>query len=505
MNKEIYDKLIITLENRFGEAEAFVALDTPMLQRILLEMFGESGYGAYKEEVRRALTFFFTQRGLKSYIFFKNSHELALKTRIFDFESCIYTQLVLKQLGDISSYTTPVKNKHGVFILQEKVSNFIHQTLAFIDDEEDKKGLTRAIIKLSLALDKRDAIFLISNQIIIKKFQAQSTNKERRMFDGISDETLLAMEQRALDCGLKAKLIALAKQLSLGELSFSHYDNIYFAKNFIQIFQDKFLLLIPKESIPQDPLTQQAYANFLLRRHFDTLMLYLAQSLLELLVQKDRKAEMFVRFYNGDVTFSPEGKRFKKPDIIDADGNRWNSATIFHVVAQRRAGLEKIESNDTGIAKTKEALDNIQRGIDEQMLFIAQKQRETIEIEAELREIISISQQAKEQIFSLKRTQQGQKNPQELQEQINTLSIQIKRLDKEDERIGLEKKRLEGEAERAKIKIISYEKDRIAFEKKLERNLAQKDTLLEKQAPLDARYHVAALALAKAMSNFRGY
>lgn len=508
MKEEIYEKLVITLENLFGDGEAFLRLDTQTLESILFETLDGRDFEEFKEEVRRALSFFFSQRGLKSYIFFKSSKEIALKTKVFDFDSNIYTQLILENLGDATSYLIPAKNKKGVFLLQDKVTAFVYDKLKVLSDEEEKKEVIRSILKLSLSLQPRDAIFFVSGQIMIKKFQEVEAEKERRMFDGIPEETLLEIEQKALQAGLKNKLYALAKQLSNNELSFSRFDNLYFAKNFIQIFQEKFLTLLPPEVDSEEPLIKQAYANFLLRRYFDTLMLHLSKALLGLLVEKDRKAEAFVRFYNGDISFSPEGKRFKKPDIIDSEGNRWNSATLFQVGAQRKAGLEKIQKNDDDIAKTKEIIDNIQAGIDEQKNFLAQKAEEIEKLEAEFRHMLDISQQAKDKIFSLKRLHQEKKGTpqaQAIQEKINELSIQIKKLDKEDERVLGEKKKLESEIEKAQIKIVTLEKDKLAFEKKLERNLVQKSTLLEKQVPLDERYQVAAEALSKAISSFRGY
>lgn len=140
--------------------------------------------------------------------------------------------------------------------------------------------------------------------------------------------------------------------------------------------------------------------------------------------------------------------------------------------------------------------------------FLAQKAEEIEKLEAEFRHMLDISQQAKDKIFSLKRLHQEKKGTpqaQAIQEKINELSIQIKKLDKEDERVLGEKKKLESEIEKAQIKIVTLEKDKLAFEKKLERNLVQKSTLLEKQVPLDERYQVAAEALSKAISSFRGY
>lgn len=508
MKQDIYQKIVITLENRFGDAEAFMRLDVKTLETTLLEVLEGKGFGEFKEEVRAALSFFFMQRGFKSYLFFRSTQEITLKTKIFDFDSNVYTQLVLEGLGDATPYLIPAKNKKGVFILQDKASAFIHAKLRPLSDEDEKKEVMRSILKLSLSLQPRDAIFFISGQIMIKRFSELETEKERRLFDGISEEMLLGIEKKLIESGLESKLSALARQLSEHELSFSRFDNIHFAKRFIQVFQEKFLTLLPREILSQDPLMQQSCANFLLRRHFDTLMLHLAKILLELLLQKDRKAEMFVRFYNGDTSFSPEGKRFKKPEIIDAEGNRWNSATIFQVVAQRRAGLEKIQGNEEDVAKTKEFIDNIQSKIDDQEALLGQRQREIRELEVEFKRMLDISQQAKDKIFALKRLQKERLNSPEageIQERINALSIQIKRLEKDDERVLIEKKRLEGDIEKAQIKTITLEKDKHAFQEKLKRNLIQREVLLEKQVPLDERYKIAAIALSKAMSSFRGY
>lgn len=147
MKEEIYEKLVITLENLFGDGEAFLRLDTQTLESILFETLDGRDFEEFKEEVRRALSFFFSQRGLKSYIFFKSSKEIALKTKVFDFDSNIYTQLILENLGDATSYLIPAKNKKGVFLLQDKVTAFVYDKLKVLSDEEEKKEVIRSILK----------------------------------------------------------------------------------------------------------------------------------------------------------------------------------------------------------------------------------------------------------------------------------------------------------------------------------------------------------------------
>ena len=508
MRESLYEKLVVALENNFSNPEDFIKLELAMLEAFILDTLESESFDKYKEEVRRALAFFFTNRGLKSYIFFKTQRNITLKIRICDFDSNIYTQFVLKKIGNISSNLLPIKNKSEVFLLDEKISNIIYDFLSVIEDEEERKGTVRSILKLSLSLQSRDAIFLVNNQIIIKKFKEESSPKEQRLFNGIPEETLLEMEHKALQNGLKTKIPALAKHLSAHELSFSLYDNIYFAKNFIQILQEKFLLLIPEEAMKLDSLTQQAYANFLLRRYFDVLMFHLAEALLELLVQKNHKADNFIRFYNGEVSFSPEGKRFQKPEIIDSEGNRWNSSTLFQVILQHQSGIKQLQNNQEDIAKTKETIKTIQGNIDELERFLADKYEEIQLFEAKFKERIKEFEQAKSEIFDLNRFLQEQKNSPkaaEIQEKIRTLSTHAKHLRREDERMIDERKRFENEVEKAKIKIVTLKKDKIAFERKLERNLAQRSALKEKQTPLDERYKVATDALSKAMSSFRGY
>ncbi|MDE7447893.1 MAG: hypothetical protein K2M51_02470, partial [Helicobacter sp.] len=88
---------------------------------------------------------------------------------------------------------------------------------------------------------------------------------------------------------------------------------------------------------------------------------------------------------------------------------------------------------------------------------------------------------------------------------INALSIQIKQLERYEKHIFGEKKKVEGEIEKAKARIITYQKDQASYEYKLGKDKEQKEQLAKNQIPLEEKYEVVVTALSKAISAFRGF
>ena len=504
MNLAVLEHLKQVFRMELSPQKSFMCITAERIDELIKETLHVDDFTPYKDEIRKSLSDFFAKEGFKSYIFFKSKNRLALTFKVFDFEHCTYTRFLLHSFPDLEKFLIPAESKKDVFLLHQKITTAFYQALKVVEDEEQKKEVLRAVLKQGLALQPRDAIFFVGGGIMIKKFQENEIGAQRRMFDGLSEESLQFLERQATKEGFDSKLTNLIHTIAENELDFSRFDNLYFAKNFIKVLQEKFLLLLPKAAMQEEITIQQGYANYLLRQNFDKTLLLLSKELLQKLVAKDRKAETFVRFYNGETTFSPDGRRFQKPDILDANSGRWNSATLFQVVMQRKIGLEKIAHNAEDIDKTKDIIHGIKEHMEKIRLMLIEQNEKIAKFEKDFRTITARSSELKNSLFILKQEALKQKNL-DRQAQINTLAIEIKRVEKEEEIAHKERKLMSIEIERGQIKLVTLEKDLLAFEKKLERNIQQKDALLEKQVPLDERYEVVAKALAKALSGFRGY
>jgi hypothetical protein len=78
----------------------------------------------------------------------------------------------------------------------------------------------------------------------------------------------------------------------------------------------------------------RALNGYILRIYFDELLYQCAEVLIEKVMQRDKKADKFLHYYNGEIVIGANGKKIKKPFIIDTKGNIWNFGSVFSVMNQ---------------------------------------------------------------------------------------------------------------------------------------------------------------------------
>ncbi|RAX58159.1 hypothetical protein CCZ01_03540 [Helicobacter monodelphidis] len=519
MQSDTYQRLLDAIEVHISGLDGFLNITEEKIGQILLEALKVEHFSAHKEVVRQVLFDYFASHGFRAYIVIKHDRDITYRLKINDYDGCIYTEACMQQLPKLENALTPSKSRPGISVLDSAVYKSITDFLnKYIQEEEDKKGLFKAILKNSLGLSPRDAIFFVDQGVLVKQFQESETSQNsigqlsstsQRLHEGLDKTFLKEIENMALKNGLKKNMAELIVSLLKGPLNVSEHDNLYFAKNFVPILQEKFLDFVPDDKRIQNPEIKQALANYILRNHFNDCTNHFAKEIIGKLINKEQGVDAFIKFYNGDVSFSPEGKRYTRPEIMDKDGNRWNSATIFQIGMQRKMGLDKIARNIEAIRLTEESIAKCKNNIKMQEDFIENNLSVIASFEAEIQKKLDISGQAKENIFELKRrlqnTQKGTAAATEIQNKINALSIQIKQLDRDEKHIFGEKKKLDAELEKAKAKIITLEKDQVSYEYKLGKDKEQKEQLAKNQIPLEQRYSIVVEAFSKALSSFRGF
>ncbi len=505
MQNKIYKDILIEFKNNFKDFRKFCKIDEIATQNIIKSVLKDEPLKNHKEEIRKGVSTFFLEAGFKAFLFFKQDESVVLNLKIVDFENNIFIDALKKNIDNLNRELKSSANIDDVKFLEKDTTDKISKMICVSIDKENRKEIIRNYIKKSLDLNPRDAIFFINGRIMIKYFKESESAK--RMFDTISPEALKEIEKRVEKSGLDAKIKDMIGNLLTQELNPSKVDNLYFAKNLIRLLQEKFLKFLPEDILKEEPLVQQGYANYILRNNFDKCMLIIAKHLLEGLGNRDRFIESFVRFYNGDTTFSPTGKRYKKSDIIDSEGQRWNGSTLLQVVLQKKQGLEKLKKVLEDIKNTKEAVLRIEEQRSEIAKNIEKYKYEIEHLEGEFAKKIDDAQGSKDKIVELRTKLQKSKNQDEkseLNDKISTISREIKTKSREEERALANKKKNELEIERAEIKLKTLAKDIEAYEQKLIKNNEQKDNLIKNQKPLDKKYEEVATALAKAISSFRG-
>lgn len=521
MQSVTYQQLLDTIEDNVQGLEGFLGITEEKITAILLKALNVSNFSQDKEVVRQVLFDYFASYGFRAYILIKHDKDITFRLKITDYDGCIYTNACIDQLPNVENKLSPSKDRPGISILDSVLHKSIQSFLdSHVSDEEDKREIFKSVLKLSLGLSARDVIFFVDNGVLIKQFQEAESSKHnsqnigslsttsQRLYEGLDKNFLKEIEQKT-SATIRVSIDDVCGSLIKGPLNPSECDNGVFGKNFIPCLQEKFLKFVPDDSRINSPEIKQAIANYLLRLNFDACIYQFAHCIITKLINKDPKVDAFIKFFNGDVSFSPDGKRYTRPDIVDKEGNRWNTSTIFQIAMQRKVGLDKIARNAEAIRLTQETIEKFKKDIIAQKKFVETNLSVVASFEAEIKKKLDISAQAKENIFELKRrmltAQKTSGAGKEIQDKINALSIQIKQLDRDEKHIYNEKKKLDSEIEKAKARIITYQKDQASYEYKLGKDFEQKEQLAKNQIPLEERYSTVVDALSKAISAFRGF
>ncbi len=513
MNEQKYQEVFKKLLESFADDNIVRVAEDKEIFAVVYRVVPLQEVQTYKEEIRQAVLHFYVSKGFKAFLFFATDGMPTLKKKLFDFENNIYVNLCFDNFFHIGDKLKKDEEKPDLLYLASSDTKELYDFLSDIPNKDEQKEVVRNSIKKILNLSTRDAIFFAGEKVVIKKF-AEASQKEgndkpppgvRRSFDHIPQEQLQRFLKELEKQGLDEKLRQVAIYASQNDLDLKKINPFQFGKSFIKVFQDNIIRLVGgavqiKEDMP-------AYTNYVFRVKFDGMLYQLSRELVELLLNKNANAEQFIRFYNGDTSFTPDNKRFQKPDIIDDTGLRWNSSTIFQIAIQRKKCLEKIKEISDEIVAVEDKIREFERKIAEAKKD-AEREREKLgNIEKEFRELTANTRRLKDEVGLLKEEFASKKEANEIrviQEQIATKSYELKKNLKDEELNMLDKKKIENEAERATIKEQQLIKDKVSFERKLAADFSKKENLVENQKPLDEKYEIVLRALGKAISSFRG-
>lgn len=509
MNQNTYKIFYKAITDSFGEDSKGNNINDVSLTEVLQKAAGDDGIEVHKEEIRNAILHFYSTKGVKAFVFFRGG-TIQTKTRIVDLENNLYVNALASEFQEIFQTATMSSDIKGVSFIAPDMTKSLLAFLSNIEEVEQKKEIIKSALKKILELGPRDALFFMSDKIMIKKFVGTEKKKEgpvRRSFDHIPQEALEYIETEMRKKGLDDKIQVMLREMFKDELNFRKIDNFYFAKNFIRLLQEKFVKFLSPYLTEESEENVIAFSNYILRKDFDKLLASMAKELIRLLLEKDSNAEVFIKFYNGDTAFASNGKRFQKPDIKDDRGGRWNNSTIFQVGLQRKKGLETIKEAKEAIIKTQGAIKKFEADLESSEALIEKKKNMLNEVAKQYQEYNAGTAKNKEQIHELKTAMTKEKEAekqQALQEQISQLSIEVKNNFKHEEENLKQKKKLENEVEKQQISNTILKKDLDAYRKKLDNNAKKLEELLKNQEPLDEKYNTIVHALAKTLSSFRG-
>jgi hypothetical protein len=238
-------------------------------------------------------------------------------------------------LEDQQEYTL----QENLLCYPEDVLTSLYQRFVSTELEEDYGSLRetiRACVQDSFELQSRDIVIFLRKKLYIRYFvdlRANNDNPNRRYL-GVSPEELAHIYQKNFPDDFGDILLDLSIDVINDALNFSRIDNMTFKTKYIEVFRSLVDVAMVDYTDGIAVENVRALNGYILRIYFDELLYQCAEILIEKVMQRDKKADKFLHYYNGEIVIGANGKKVKKPFITDAKGNIWNFGSVLSVMTQ---------------------------------------------------------------------------------------------------------------------------------------------------------------------------
>lgn len=248
-------------------------------------------------------------------------------------------------VGLVRSMQRFVQEKES-YALQEHLLCFpqdlletLYQKFSSTSIENDYKSLRNIIrpsVEQNFDLHSRDIVLFLRKKLYIRYFVNLRTlpKDENRRFLGVSPEHLEILYKENFPADFGEILLDMATDVIEDALDFGRIDNFTFKAKYIEVFRALVDVAMADYTSSIDKESVMALNGYILRLHFDSLLYLCAEVLIDMVMKRDRKADEFLRFYNGETIVGSNGKKIKKPFVVDEKENIWNYSSIFSVMTQ---------------------------------------------------------------------------------------------------------------------------------------------------------------------------
>ncbi len=341
INRFVRTYLSNTLDDEFYASE-FVQEDFDALLDELFGVFGEEKTLSRMTTISRAIADHF-----KSYF---QECEVAVNGRQIKvsniFQEGIETAEIDKASFGLALFINKLLEDKQTYALQEFLLSFpeeivqkLYERYAHTSMKDDYKTLRNSIrlcVEDTFELDPKDIVLFLRKKLYIRYFVDQKNLKqsENRRFMGVSPEYLEEVYKENFPSDFETILLDMAPEVISDALDFGRVDNLRFKATYIEVFRTLVDVAMAEFTSSLDKDTVLALNGYVLRLHFDKLLYLCAQMLIDMVMKRDRKADEFLRFYNGETMVGSNGKKIKKPFVVDVQQNIWNYSSIYSVMTQ---------------------------------------------------------------------------------------------------------------------------------------------------------------------------
>jgi len=500
----IFKETFAFLEQHIDESfycESFDEVLTKTFYKTLSYHFSDEEVFENRAEIRKAFKSYFLLLNQKISLFFRGSETIVvkdLKKQVFKEHSQQFhekSRLLAPLFAQLERYCV----KEGVYMIPKETIIAYGCDYENIEDEGIKKELYRETAKEAFYLDARDLVFFMNEKLTIKKFaSSQNVPTDRRAY-GLPPEELEKLKTMVFEQSILNEIQSGIELLLNNKLNFAVISNEYFRKNAIPLVQN-LLYQVASMYMGEDShlALKNAFVNYIFREHFCAIHELFAQKILELHALREKNAENFLRFFDGNIEVI-EGRQVQKPEIIDEKGQKWNAVSILPIAIQKIRCDKENEALQERVEKAQDKHEEASQKLDifTQESEVVRQKKEVLD-EA-IKQAMTQGKILQDRNYELKRLRnQGQAN-EEMQKEIAELAVEIKHYSKEEESLRSSIRETNNALEALRIKTKNLNTEIQSLERYINDHHKKLDNLLQVYAPIMEKHELIIDAIAKTL------
>ncbi|MDX1294982.1 MAG: hypothetical protein R3302_01865, partial [Sulfurimonadaceae bacterium] len=207
-----------------------------------------------------------------------------------------------------------------------------------------------------------------------------------RRFAGEDPDEMEALVDHLFPEGIDEEIEEYLPEVLDESLNFTVIDNQTFNKTYIATFRSmiEIILLDVVADFPEEKL--EGFTGYVLRQYFDDILVFTARELLYYVEERDKNAELFIKYYKDEVIIDNDGKKIQKHAIIDAKNQTWNYSAILSVLIQFTQAKKRVEQQEERLEGIEERIDEVKRDIG----YEKQEKEKSEQYARELNDIVSL-------------------------------------------------------------------------------------------------------------------
>jgi hypothetical protein len=368
----------------------------------------------------------------------------------------------------------------------------------------ESKEKIKQKLKEQIMLSDKDAILFLNDKVVIRRFKLQEGDERKgeQHYNSLPKEELAILKNSIFASQETEQEIVsdITSQILETELNFAHITHEYFAKNYIRIFQNAIFSFL-KENLSEEDIVLEGLANLILRENWILIHTKMAIAILNLVAKKNQNAENFLKNYSGEIELDSKRNKYKLPEILDRNGNKWNISSIVGIVMQRKKLLDSFSLKQKAIDELMTHIEGLYAKIDELNKEEINIKKEIESIEYESKKIASIEAATNAEIKELREMLKRCKDEdaKKIQGEISNKMLFLKKLIVQEDGYFTKQKQLEHQQKNIAGKIEKINFDINKLQKKLKEEEEKNAQFISSQKGLSEKFKLLSEALTLAL------